>query len=228
MSSKYVNPPRFDPEDLQGVVDPYAGFLCMSVHWRPVPDAPDSEIPGEKLSMSSYIPVHPAEECLCGSGKRYGDCCQLRPLWHPICPNPGGPDKGFSLTRPQTARFRNVDGDALCERLMADRQLHCTDDSPASRFWLYWGDPPIEEQYGILCFGDVELKGNRTLVVTAMSELRMQVLLALLRDIAGDLLEEPRITYDDIPMIDKQTGKARTQRAAPASRVRGRRRRRKR
>jgi hypothetical protein len=224
--SKYVDPPLFESEDLEGLVDPYAGFLCLSSHWRPDPGAADPEMPGQKLSMSSYIPVRPGEECLCGSGKRYRDCCQPERLWHPICPNPGGPDEGFSLARPQTARFRDVDGDALRQKLTGDPRLRCTEAGLARSFWILFGNPSVEDQYGILCFGDVEFKGNRTLVVTAMSELRVQVLLALLREIAGDLLEEPRITYDDIPMIDKQTGRTRIQRAPQTSERRGRRRRR--
>ena len=190
--SKYVNPPRFDPDDLAGMIDPNRGFLCMTSHWRPDPEAPNPEMPGEKLSMSSYIPILPRERCLCGSGKRYRDCCQLECLWHPVCPNPGGPDNGFSLTRPQSARFQDVDGDALRERLMADARLRCTDTSRASGFWAFFGDPPVEEEYGILCFGDVELKRDRMLVVSAMSDLQMEALLALLREIASDLLGDQR------------------------------------
>ena len=212
--SKYVNPPRLDPEDLKGMIDPYGGFLCMSMHWRPDPEDADPEMPGQKLSMGSYIPVRPREKCLCGSGKRYRDCCQLERLWYPVCPNPGGPGSGFSLNRPQTARFQDVNGGAIRERLMADRRLRCTDDEPAGGFWILFGDPYVEEAYGILCFGDIELERDRTLVVTAMSDLRMETLLALLREIASDLLGEPRITYDKIPVIDKQTGRARMQRAS--------------
>ena len=227
--SKYVNPPRLDPEDLKGMIDPYGGFLCMSMHWRPDPEDADPEMPGQKLSMSSYIPLLPREKCLCGSGKRYGDCCQHERLWYPVSPNPGGPDNGFSLNRPQTARFRNVDGGAMDERLMADRRLRCTMDEPGNGFWILFGDPYVEEAYGILCFGDIELKQNRTLVVGAMSNLRMETLLALLREIAGDLLGEPRITYGEIPVIDKQTGKSRMQRAShPRGQAPKRRKRRKR
>jgi hypothetical protein len=108
-----------------------SGFLCLSVHWRPDPEAANPEMPGHKLSMSSYIPVFPTEACLCGRGKRYGDCCQPKHLWHSICPNPGGEDSGYSLLKPQKATFRNVDGDAIRERLMADRRLCCTDTSRA-------------------------------------------------------------------------------------------------
>jgi hypothetical protein len=226
--TKYVDPPRFDPDDLKRMIDPDGGFLCMTMHWRPDPDAPDPEMPGQKLSMSSYIPVRPREACLCGSSKRYRDCCQLERLWHPVCPNPGGPERGFGLTRPQSARFRGVDGVAIRERLMADARLCCVDTSRASSFWILFGVPPVEEEYGILCFGDIELKHNRALVVSAMSDLRMAALLALLREIAGDLLEEPRIVYGEVPMIDKETSKTRMQRPSRLQTPRRRRRRRRR
>jgi hypothetical protein len=105
-----------------------------------------------------------------------------------------------------------VDGDAIHERLMADRRLRCTDASQASAFWIFFGDPPVEEEYGILCFGDIELKRNHTLLVSTMSDLRMQTLLALLQEIAGDLLSEPRITYDAVLVINKETGKTQEKR----------------
>lgn len=209
---KYVNPPRFDPDDLKGLIDPYGGFLYLTMHWRPDPKATDPEMPGEKLAMSSYIPVFSGEPCLCGSGKSYGECCQPKRLWHPVCLNPGGPNKGYSLVKPQKARFRDVDGDTIRERLMADRRLRCTDASQASAFWIFFGDPSVEEEYGTHCFGDIELKRNHTLLVSTMSDLRMQTLLTLLQEIAGDLLSEPRIAYDAVPLINKETGKAQEQR----------------
>jgi hypothetical protein len=212
------------------MIDPDGGFLCLSVHWRPDPQAADPEMPGHKLSMSSYIPVFPRGACLCGSSKRYGDCCQPKHLWHPICPNPGGRDSGYSLVKPQKAIFRNVDGDAIRERLTADRRLRCTDTSRASAFWIFFGEPPVEDQYGILCFGDFELEHNHTLVVTGMSDLRMQTLLALLQEIVANVLEEPRITYDTLPVIDKRTGKSRVLRPSQSqpSRRRSKRKRRRR
>lgn len=202
--SKYVLPPPL-PTGLEGMINPDSGFLCMTSHWRPDPEAADPEMPGEKLSMSSYIPVFPNEACLCGSGKRYGDCCQPERLWRPVCPNPGR--QGFSLLKPQAATFRNVNGDVIRERLMADRRLRCTDTGQASAFWVFHGHPPVEDQYGFLCFGDIELKHNRTLLVTAMSDLRMQTLLALLQEIADDCLAEPHMSQDPILAIDKKTSK---------------------
>jgi len=79
----------------------------------------------------------------------------------------------------------------------------------------------LETEHGILCSGDIELDQNRTLVVTATNDLRMQALLALLHEVLGDLLGESRITYDKIPVIDKRTGKMRIQ---PPGKVRDRRR----
>jgi hypothetical protein len=222
---RYVTPPRLDPDDLAGIIDPNRGFLCLTLHWRPDPEAPDPEMPGQKLSMNSYITSPGRSPCLCGSGKHYRDCCRPNRLWRPICPNPGGTDKGFSLVKPQKAVFRDVDGNLIRERLMAEPRLRCTDDSLTSGFWILFGDPPVEGQYGILCFGDVELKRSRTLVATAMSDLRMRTLLALLDEIAGDVLGKPRVSQEPIYVIDKATGKMREVR--PSER-RGRRRRRKR
>jgi hypothetical protein len=92
---------------------------------------------------------------------------------------------------------------------MADVRLHCVDESLESSFWILWGDPLVEDQYGILCFGDLELKENHTLVVTAMSDLRVRVLLDLLQEVAGDLLDSPHVSQDPTPVIEKPTGKAR-------------------
>jgi hypothetical protein len=217
--SGYANPPRFDPADLRGVIDPNRGFACISMYWRPDPDAPDPAMPGRKLSLTTYIPVRREDPCLCGSGKRYHSCCRREPLWQPICPNPGGRRSGYSLMYPLSARFRRVDGAQIRERLASDRRFRCVDPRPNSTFWIWHGDRMVKEEYGILCFGDVELKRNRTLVVSAVSDLRMEVLLASLQQIAGDLLGEPRMTYDKIAVIDKRTGKARATRPVrpPAS-----------
>lgn len=222
--SQYATPPDLSAA-LEGQIDPNGGFLYMTSHWRPDPEADDPEMPGQKLSMSSYIPASPREACLCGSGRRYRDCCQSKRFWHPICPNPGM--EGYSLTKPQNAIFHPVDGAAVRERLAADPRFRCTEDTPARAFWAFHGDPVIEDRYGLLCFGDLELKKNRILLVTAMSDLRMQTLLAVLQEIASDLLGDPRRSRDPDVVIDKRTGKSRTiESAKPRSRRRRRRRKR--
>ena len=94
---------------------------------------------------------------------------------------------------------------------MGDARLRCVDRSPESSFWLLWGDPPVEDQYGILCFGDIELKQNHTLVVSAMSDLRMRVLLDVLGEIAGDCLGEPLMSRDSALGIEKLARPAKAQ-----------------
>jgi hypothetical protein len=64
----------------------------------------------------------------------------------------------------------------------------------------------VEDQYGILCFGDIELKQNRTLLVSALSDVRMRVLLDLLQEIAGDYLGKPEMSRDPALAIDKLSG----------------------
>ena len=177
----------------------------MSAHWRPDPNARDLEMPGQKLQMASYIPVRLNDPCLCGSGKVYRDCCRLQRYWYPICPNPGL--NGYSLLAPQSATFEGVASPALRERLMGDIRLQCTEDLPDRGFWICWGDPALDNQYGTLCFGDIELKQDRTLLVTAMSDVRMRMLLDLLNEVAADLITQPKMHYDSVLAIDKRTGK---------------------
>jgi hypothetical protein len=187
-----------DPSKL----DPYGGFLCLSSHWQPNPNDPDPYTPGQKLVMSSYIPTRPGDICLCGSGRTYKACCQPKRYWYPICLNPDV--RGYSLLAVQSAIFYHVDGSVIRKQLTGDARLHCVDDSIKSSFWLLWGDPALEDQYGILCFGDIELKQNHTLLVTALSDLRMQILLEMLEEITDKLLEKPSVTYEKPPLIDKQ------------------------
>ncbi len=219
--SKYITPPIVPPE-ISEQIDPDRGFLCVTSHWRPDPEAPDPNMPGQKLSMTSYIPARPAQACLCGSGKLYRDCCQRQRLWRPICPNPDM--QGYGLIAPQAATFRQVDGQAIRERLTADVRLRCVDQSLQSSFWVFWGDPAVEDQYGILCFGDIELKQNRTLLVSAMSDVRMRVLLDLLQEIAGDYLSKPQMSRDPVLAIDKLSGKMTKQPSKGTPRRKGRRR----
>lgn len=197
----YPLPPEIPPE-IARKVDPNGGFLCVWTHWRPDPEAPDSDMPGHKLMMTTYIPVADEDDCLCGSGEQFRHCCQPKTHWHPICPNPAM--QGYSLMEPQAATFHDVDGVALRERLLADERLHCVEDNGSNGgFWSYWGSPALEAEYGILCFGDIELKGD-TLLATALSDLRMETLLDLLEEIAGDCLDTPQIQADPPPSFEKQ------------------------
>lgn len=194
-------------------IDENGGFLCFSTHWRPNPDAPDPDMPGNKLAAISYIPLRPDNICLCGSGKTYSHCCQPKRYWHPVCLDPDM--EGYSLLAPQSATFHHVNGAALREQLMEDTRLYCTDESMKSSFWVFWDDPAREDQYGVLCFGDFELKRNRTLLVTAMSDTRMQTLLNLVKELTEERLGVPKITYDRVQVIDKRSPKLSLRRMKP-------------
>jgi hypothetical protein len=158
-------------------------------------------MPGVKQQMILYLPVKPEQSCLCGSGQPYGQCCQPKPDWQPICYNPGA--EGYSLLLPQEALFKQVDGLTLRQRLDADPRLAIVDDTPEGGFWILWGDPALESEFGIICFGDIELIHNRELLVTAMSDLRMQTLLDLLQEIADDCLSTPQLQKDPPPVLHK-------------------------
>lgn len=183
-------------------VDMNGGFLCFWTYWLPDSAAPDPEMPGLKQHMVTYLPVEPAEPCLCGSGKTYGRCCQQLPYWRPVCPDPDL--QSYSFLAPQSATFRAVDGAAIRDRLMDDHRLYCSEDTPDRAFWTLWGEPALESEHGIICFGDIELQ--QTLIASAISTPRMAVLMDLIAEVAGDVgLPGPTLEYDPIHVFDKQT-----------------------
>jgi hypothetical protein len=190
--------------DRPAQIDVNNGFLCVWVYWRPDPNALDADMPGLKQHMTTFISVQPDQDCLCGSGKSYGACCRLNRYWHPICPNPGM--EGYSLIAWHSAMFASLDRQAVRERLLEEVRVHDLEDAPERSFWTYWGEPALETKFGIICFGDIELNRDG-LLVTAMSELRLRVLLNMLRELAGDCLGKPRIQGDPVKMLDKRTGK---------------------
>ena len=192
------------PELPSTPMDFSSGFLCQWVYWRPDANAPDPDMPGLKQKVTMYMPVEPEAACLCGSGKPYGTCCRRRRYWYPICPNPGL--QGYSFLAPQEAIFAGVDGRAIAKALWDDVRLHDVEATPARSFWVYWGEPALQSRYGIICFGDFELRERHTLIVTAMSHLRMRTLLGVLRD-TGVTMSAPRMSYDRVQVIDKRTGK---------------------
>ena len=59
--------------------------------------------------------------------------------------------------------------------------------------------------YGTLCFGDFELQENHTLLITALSDARMEVLLELVRPLK---LGTPRIKLEPYPKLKKSVRKA--------------------
>jgi hypothetical protein len=186
--------------------DPDTGMLCMVVYWRPRPTDPDPEMPGEKQSTLSFIPTADNNLCLCGSGKRFRLCCKVKPYWQVICPNPEL--QGYDLLAPQGATFTQVNGDDLGPKFMDDERLYCVENTLERAFWTYWGDPSYLSPMGTYCFGDFELLNAETLIVTALSKRRMEILLALLHELAGDSLGIPQMEYDKVTQVKKPRGQS--------------------
>ena len=182
-------------------LDPDGGFLCLWTHWRPSVADSEAEGGGEKLTVLTYLPCPPDAPCLCGSGKQYRDCCRPKPYMVVLCPDPGV-EETFSLCRGATITLAPVDGEAVRQKLLADERFKCTEDTPERGFWTYLGDPYFESEHGILCFGDVELQHKRKLIVTGLSETRMQVLLGVFREMLGDDIK-PKIRRDAPQRVPK-------------------------
>ncbi len=184
-------------------LDPNGGVLVHTTCWRPQPGDPNPEQPGERVSIMSYHPTGTEDPCPCSSGKPFGACCRLLPYWRPVCPNPGM--KGYSLVRPQSARFTNIPADVVYASLQDDKRLYCVEDSPHRAFWTYWGDPAFDIPQGTLCFGDIELLESRTLLITALSDARMEMLLELVRPLK---VGTPQMQRDPVPRLEKPVRKA--------------------
>jgi hypothetical protein len=112
--------------------------------------------------------------------------------------------QGFSLMHRQIARFTNIPTDIVHAFLQDDERLYCVEDTPRRSFCIFWGDPALDATYGTLCFGDLELRKNRTLVITALSDVRMEVLLELVRPLE---LGTPRIQLDPFQRLKKPVQK---------------------
>jgi len=71
---------------------------------------------------------------------------------------------------------------------------------PALRqaLWINWGDPALDDAHGTWCFGDIELKNARMLVVSAMA-----VLLALLHEQAGMGLDVLRFAHTMVQPVSR-------------------------
>lgn len=180
-------------------LDPNGGVLVFTGYWRPQSSAPNPDWPGEKVIISSYLPTDAKDLCRCGSGKTFGACCQPLPYWQLVCPNPGM-HQGHSLFTPQSATFTNISSDGVRNFLQDDVRVFCTVDTKQCTFWIYWGTPALETPHGILCFGDFELKRNRTLLITALSDIRMQTLLDLISPLN---LGTPQIEREPILPLEK-------------------------
>ena len=134
----------------------------------------------------------------------YGGVLVHTTCWRPRLgdPNPGLP--GEKLVHPQSARFTNIPADAVYASLQDDERLYCVEDTPQRAFWTYWGNSAFDIPQGTLCFGDIELLGSRTLLVSALSDVRMEILLELVRPLK---LGTPQMHRDPVPRLEKPVRK---------------------
>lgn len=181
-----------------------SSFLCLWVYWQPDPSAPSPNEPGIKHKVWAQIPVKGHEPCLCGSGTLFRQCCRKQPYVPLICPNPAM--QGYSVLRQHTASFNLPHGSAIRQYLHDDMRLQCAEDTPARSFWMVWGTPARESRYGIISFGDIELRDQHTLAITALSPLRLQWIFTILADVLPPGVASPTVTTGPIQWIDKQTG----------------------
>ena len=184
-------------------LDPNGGVLVHTTCWRPRPGDPNPEQPGERVAIMSYHPTAVEDFCPCGSGKHFGACCRRLSYWRPVCPNPDM--QGYSLVHPQSARFTNVPTEAVYEFLQDDERLYCVEDSPHRAFWTYWGDHALDIPQGTVCFGDIELLEGHSLLISALSDARMEVLLELVGPLK---LGTPQMQVDSVPRVEKPGRKA--------------------
>jgi hypothetical protein len=112
---------------------------------------------------------------------------------------------GYSLLVPQSATFTNISGDEIYDFLQDDQRLYCIEDAKERIYWTYWGVPALKAPSGIVSFGDIELIKNRTLLINALSDVRMKTLLDLISPLN---LSTPQIQRNPIIRLEKPVRKS--------------------
>ena len=184
-------------------LDPSGGVLVFAAYWRPQPSDTNPNQPGERAIIASYLATNAMDLCPCGSDRRFGACCQSLPYWQPVCPNPGM-HVGYSLLVPQSATFTNILGEEVCDFLQDDERLYCVEDTKQRMYWTYWGVPALKAPSGMVTFGDIELIKNRTLLINALSDVRINTLLDLISPLN---LGTPQIQREPIIRPEKSVRK---------------------
>lgn len=178
--------------------DPNGGVIIHQTCWRPQVGDPNPEQPGERVTTFIYHPTRVQDPCPCGGGQRFAFCCRLLPYWRPVCLNPDRQE--YSLVQPQSARFTDVSAAALSMFLQHDQRLYCVEETPQRLFWTYWGYPASDCPQGKQCFGDIELLENRTLLLTALSDIRMEMLQELVHPFTSGI---PHRQHEPLPRLEK-------------------------
>lgn len=179
---------EYPKEDVEAArqIDPDKGVLSMVVYWRPKANADEFDA-GEKVHMSVFLPHKASDLCPCGSTKRFVDCCSHKPRWNMLVPNPAL--KGYDVMRPASVTYVISDMELVVERLQTDPRFKMVDrESP---HWLFLDSPPRISKYGMVNFGDVDIKEAGRLRLETMSARRMQYLREIVEDMCGSALSLP-------------------------------------
>jgi len=182
-----------NPEDLINL-HPNDVFYVYVSQWQPDPEAVNPQKPGRKAIMSMLRPAQSGMVCVCGSGKSFVACCKRRNYWILVCDNPDF--KGYSKVEIHTAKYHPADCQAVKAALIEDERFRCNDDSDENPHWLFHNNSPHRfTEYGEINLGDIELKPDGSLFVTAMSKVRMTAMREILEGQIG--LAEPELTVEE-------------------------------
>jgi len=170
-------------------------FYVFVSYWQPDPEAANPEMPGRKAIMTMLMPAISGMTCVCGSGKYFSSCCKRRNYWIPVCINPDF--ESYSKMEIHSAIYQPLDCAALKEALMSDERFRCNNDGNQSYHWLFHNNSPRRfTDYGEVNLGDIELKPDGSLLVTAMSAARMEALRAILENRMG--LDGPQLEIESV------------------------------
>ena len=170
-------------------------FYVYVSYWQPDPEAANPEMPGRKAMMTMLMPTISGMICVCGSGKSFSSCCKRRNYWIPVCINPDF--ESYSKMEIHSAIYQPHDCASLKEGLLSDARFRCNDNGDRSHHWLFHNNSPSRfTEYGVVNLGDIELKSDGSLLVTAMNAARMEALRAILENQMG--LDEPHLEIESV------------------------------
>ncbi len=179
-------------------IDPHTGVMSMTMYWRPKANAEGFDS-GEKVHVSIFLPRKAGDLCPCGSTKRFKDCCSRKPKWDVLVPNPGL--DGYDLMRPISMTYVISDRDLVVERLQADPRFRLVDHEEPH--WLFLDVPPQIHKYGIVSFGDVDIKEAQCLRLETMSGTRMEYLRRTIESICGNAVSLPYYEEGELVVVRK-------------------------
>ena len=94
-----------------------------------------------------------------------------------------------------------TDKDLIFERLQSDSRFRLVDRE--NHHWLFLDSPPQISKYGIMSFGDVDIKEGGSLRLETLSHNRMKYLRDIIEDMYGNALSIPFCEEGELVTIPK-------------------------